>query len=199
MMTVIFALFTAAILHGQEVPKTEQAGPDSAGRYVSIDKIKTGENVLVVRYPWRVHEKASIEVRLITEKKDMDARVRPLRFATLHFGDDAERRILRASDNALAHPSDGTAEAGGLTWRIVARGNHLGRAAVWFVNAAKKDSSLPGTAAALSPLDPWAIGDRLLMLDLPHDSFAQPGKLHVWFLRGERILWHEELSWPGQK
>ena len=62
----------------------------------------------------------------------------------------------------------------------------------------EKNSSLIGTTAVFYPPDAWAINDRLLLLDLPRDSFDKPGKLYIWFLRGDRILWQEELMWPGQ-
>jgi hypothetical protein len=199
MVTLALAIFTAGILRGQEISKSENENQDSPANYVSLDKTKTGDTVILIKYPWRVHEKASIEARLITEKKDFDARVRPLRFATIHFDRHSQRRIYDSFDHSLDRPSDWKSDAGGLTWRIIAHGNHLGHAAAWFVNTPKRDSPLVGTTATFYPLDPWAIDDRLLVLDLPRGSFEQPGKMHVWFLRGERIFWHEELPWPGRK
>ncbi|MCC6126491.1 MAG: hypothetical protein IT426_16145 [Pirellulales bacterium] len=195
---MLFAISTAGLLRAEELAKSVNAEGNAATNCVSVDKLATGENVLLVRYPWRIHEKASIEVRLISEKSEFAARVRPLRFATLRFDPTTERRIYGAFDNALVRHADWNAEAGGLDWRIIARGNHLGRAAAWFVNVPKKESSLIGTAAAFGPLESWAIGDRLLMLDLPRESSDPPGKLHIWFLRGEKILWREELTWPGR-
>ena len=155
--------------------------------------------MLSIKYPWRIHEKASLEVRLVADKKDFAARVRPLRFTLIHFDADTQRRILSTFDQSLEHPADWKAEAGGLKWEVIGHGNHLGHAAEWFVNTPEKNGSLIGTTAVFYPPDAWATGDRLLLLDLPRDSFDQPGKLYIWFLRGDRILWQEELMWPGQK
>jgi hypothetical protein len=196
---LIFAFLFLGVLRAQELSQPANADPTATPKYVTVDRLKTGENLLLVKYPWRIHDKASIEIRLITEKNDLAARVRPLRFATLQFDPTTEARIYSAFDKSLVRHADWNAEAGGLNWQIIARSNHLGRAAEWFVHVPNKDSAFIGTAAAFHPLDPWAIGDRLLMLDLPRDTFDPPGKLHVWFLRGERILWHEELMWPGRK
>ncbi len=153
----------------------------------------------MVRYPWRVHEKASIEVRLITDKKEFAARVKPLRFAMIRFNDETTRRILKTFDESVDHPSEWKTESGGLQWEIIGHSNHFGRAAEWFVNTPLKNGSLVGITAAFHPLDPWEVNDRLLALDLPRRGFDQPGKLYVWFLRGDRILWQEEVMWPGQK
>jgi hypothetical protein len=197
--TLMFAFFTAGFLRGQELPKTESVDQPKTTNYVSVDKTPAGENVLLISYPWRTHAKASVEVRLITDKKDFDARVKPLRFAMVRFDDDTNRRILSTFDEAVDRPSTWKAEAGGLKWEIIGHSNHFGRAATWFVNTPVKDGPHVGITAAFYPPDPWAINDRLLSLDLPRDGFDQPGKLYIWFLRGDRILWQEELVWPGQK
>jgi hypothetical protein len=197
--TVILASFAVVAASAQDVSRTENAGADNAARFVSVDKTSTGATVLQVKYPWRIHDKASIEVRLVTDKKDYGARVRPLRFAMLRFDDDATHRILRTLDESIDHPSKWKTKAGDLDWEIIGRANHLGHAAEWFVHTPPKDSSVVGTTAVFFPPDPWAIGDRLLSLDLPREAFAEEGKLYIWFLRGDRVLWQEELMWPGQK
>jgi hypothetical protein len=196
--TSIFVFFTVGVLRGQDASKTEDADQSKAPNYVSVDKISTGENVLLVKYPWSVHDKASIEVRLITEKKDLRANIRPLRFSMIRFDDNIQRRIYRTFDDSLNQPSDWKTETGGQNWQIIGHGNHLNRQAEWFVNTPKEKAAILGITAAFYPLDPWAEGDRLLMLDLPRDSFDQPGTMYVWFLRGDKILWREELDWPGQ-
>ena len=117
----------------------------------------------------------------------------------IHFDADTQRRILSTFDQSLDHPAAWNTEAGGLKWEIIGHGNHLGHEAAWFVDTPEKNGSPIGTTAVFYPLDPWATGGRLLILDLPRDAFEQPGKLYVWFLRGDRILWQEELMWPGQK
>ena len=46
-------------------------------------------------------------------------------------------------------------------------------------------------------LDVWAVDEGHLNFDLPPDVFEKPGKLFVWFLRGNRLLWEEQVDWPG--
>jgi hypothetical protein len=159
--------------------------------------------VLAVKYPWKKHEKASLEVRLITDKKEFDARVKPLRLASMRLETETEARLFKMFDDALDRPSTWNTEIGGLKWDILAHANYRGRGSMWFVTTpekgAKKENAFIGNAAVFSPLDPWVIGGRLMIFDLPRDSFGKPGKMYVWFLRGDRIVWQQELMWPGQK
>ena len=48
--------------------------------YVSIETPAGGEPMLVVRYPWRVHKKPSVEVRTYVEGEEESVRIRPLQF-----------------------------------------------------------------------------------------------------------------------
>ena len=93
-----------------------------------------------------------------------------------------------------------------VAFRIVARRNSLGRPAALVIPEDKGDEKRaeePGSAAPRRAvfllLDCWAVNDRLLNLDLPRDTFSEPGLLHVWFMRGERVMWEETVPWPGRK
>lgn len=46
-------------------------------------------------------------------------------------------------------------------------------------------------------LAPWATGGRRLHLQLPPAYFAEPGAIRVWFLRGDAVIWSEDIAWPG--
>jgi hypothetical protein len=197
--TLLIAFFSAGILGAQVVPDSDNSEQPNGAKCVSLQKTKTGESLLVINYPWRTHKKTSIEVRLIPDKKDFEARVKPLRFSSIRFDDDTQRHIFHSFDEALVRSSDWKAEGGGLQWQVIGRANHRGHEAVWFVNSPKDEKSPPGTTAAFYPLDPWAINDKLLMLDLPRNSFDQPGKMYIWLLRGDQIIWQEDLMWPGKK
>ena len=48
-------------------------------------------------------------------------------------------------------------------------------------------------------LDSWAINDQMLSLDLARHVFIKSGKLFVWFLRGDKVLWEEKIDWPGYR
>ena len=92
-----------------------------------------------------------------------------------------------------------------IDFHIIARRNSLGRPAVLVVPEDKatklhgKEAEFTAAIRAVFPLlDAWAVNDRLLTLDLPRDSFSQRGQLHVWFLRGSRVMWEETVAWPGK-
>jgi hypothetical protein len=198
----IFVIFSADILWGQIAVKPEPADSDSAD-YVSVEKISSGENVLAVRYPWKKHEKASLEVRLIPDKNDFAARVKPLRLASMRIEPETQKHIFKMFDDALTRPSTWSAEIGGIRWEIFAQANYRDRGAYWFITTpekgAKKENEFFGNAAVFTLLDPWVIDNRLMMFDLPRKYFGKPGKMYVWFLRGDRIVWQQELMWPGQQ
>jgi hypothetical protein len=193
----MFALFVAGTLWGQDAP-ANSSDESSASQYVSIDASTRGENRLLVRYPWTVHEKASIEIRLISDAKDFSARAKPLRFAA-HFDADAQKAVYRMEDEALTRPGKEKIRLGDMDWTIVAERNHLGNAAVWAINRQAVEHGSAGTTAALYNLAPWRIDDRTLSIDFPPEYFDKPGKMRVWFLRGDKIIWDDELSWPGRK
>ena len=54
-------------------------------------------------------------------------------------------------------------------------------------------------AAAYLQLDNWAVNNETLTLDLAREEFAKPGTLYVWFFRGDRVVWEEQIRWPGYK
>jgi hypothetical protein len=195
-LTLVF--FAAGVLRAQDASKADANDP-SAAKCVSLERSAAGENVLLVDYPWRKHEKPSIEVRLITEKSAYAARAKPQRLAEMPIDEKMQRRIYTAFDTAIDRPSTGKFEIGGMKWDIYARSNHLGQGALWFVNTPEAKDDKSGAAAVFFPPDPWAVNDRVLLLDLPRETFYKPGKLHVWFLRCDRIVWQEEIDWPGQK
>ena len=64
---------------------------------------------------------------------------------------------------------------------------------------AEESGSAGPPRAVFLLLDSWAINDHLLNLDLPRDTFSQPGLLHVWFMRGGEVMWEETVPWPGTK
>jgi hypothetical protein len=197
--TTLFAFFAAGLLSGQENPASAEAEKSSAPNYVSINRSSSGENMLLVKYPWSTHAKASIEVRLVTEKKDYSARAKPTRFMANYFNAETAKHVFRLEDEALKRPANEKIEAGGMKWDIIGHSNHLGQAAVWIVNKLDPENDATGAAAVLCKPDPWSINDRTLLIDLPREFFDKPGKMYVWFLRGDQILWQNEVMWPGRR
>jgi hypothetical protein len=46
-------------------------------------------------------------------------------------------------------------------------------------------------------LKSWAIDPETLRLELPAKQYGKPGRLRVWFLRGDSVVWQQTVEWPG--
>jgi hypothetical protein len=55
----------------------------------------------------------------------------------------------------------------------------------------------PNPGAVYLQLDTWAVDPETLSLELARDEFANAGTLFVWFFRGDRAVWQEQIRWPG--
>ena len=58
----------------------ESATPGQDTNYVSIETPAGGEPMIVVRYPWKTHQKPSVEIRTYIQGEEDSPRVRPLFF-----------------------------------------------------------------------------------------------------------------------
>jgi hypothetical protein len=193
--------------------------PGTAAVYTSIVQDRPGQQTLVVHYRWKAHARASIEVRLVPPQRAEKVMVSPLYFYGDYFKGKAEEKFYRCLDAAERGATDSFLKDK-IDFKIVAERNSLGRAAAVvlpFNPKAPRDRGNEDTwnrPTILFPLlAPWAIDDRTLALDLPRDvpykaesdelekrlqAFSRPGRLHVWFLRGDKVLWEDQLDWPGQ-
>lgn len=171
-------------------------GP-KAMSYVSLVKSRGGDRALVISYPWKVHRRASVEIRLVTGKDPGPSGVRPLLFVKEHMKGEGAVAVFRCQDNASGAGMREPLTEKEIKLEIVGRRNSLGRQSVYVLHELAATDPVPGTAAVYCLLPAWAINKRLLYLDLPRDDFAQPGKMHVWFLRQDKVLWSETVDWPG--
>jgi len=168
-----------------------------ATSYVSLIKKRNGDRALAIRYPWKVHLRPSVEIRIVTGKDVEPRSIRPRFFLSEYMKGEATVAIYRCQDKASGVPVRETLTANDLDLEIVGRRNWLGRPAVYVLERPPADGPRPGTAAAFCLLDAWALNRRLLYLDLPPEDFAERGKMYVWFLRDEKLLWTETVDWPG--
>ena len=164
---------------------------------VSLVKRRDGDQALVISYPWRIHRRPSVEVRLVTGKDPGTAVVRPLFFVKQYLRGEVAATLYRCEDKATSTGVRESVKAEGAQFEVIGRQNWLGRPAVCVVHGFPEDKPAPGAAAVFCLLSPWAIDERLLYLDLPREDFAKPGTLHVWFLRDDAVLWREVVQWPG--
>jgi hypothetical protein len=201
-------LLTLALLVGSSAIAQAQSGDAGAKPrqpqeppHVSLVKHRSGAPVLLMEYPWKVHARASIELRLVTGDNPQPVEAPPLYFL--------QTRMKKANDavqRCYSHASEAGEKApfktdDGIDLEIIGRRNVLEKPSLYVVERIKADKkdegATAGAAAALIMLDSWAMNEKLLYVDLPPDAFAAPGKLHVWFLRADKPLWKEVIDWPG--
>jgi hypothetical protein len=177
-----------------------------------VSRQTTGQRSLLINYPWQVYTKPSVEVRVMIDDKTTTAVPRPLFFAADFIKGEIEVKVSKCLQAAYDTGLNQPITAGDLEVEILGRRNSLGKPSVCFAakektkeGAAAPSAKEKGKAGAASPstwaafclLDCWATNRHSLCLDLPREYFAKPGKLQVWFLRGNVVLWEEQLDWPG--
>jgi len=174
--------------------------------YASIVQQRPGQNTLVIDYLWKVHDKTSVEVRLVPTDEAESAIVAPLYFLSEYLRGDVPKKVYHCLDAGGDHDVIESFTKDKTEFRVVGLRNSLGRPAVMVVPrdmAVKKHGKeaefVPSLRAVFLTLDCWAVNDRMLTLDVPREGFSKPGQLHVWFMRGERVLWEEAVAWPGRK
>jgi len=205
---------------GRPAPtKGKARAPGSQGTYVSVVKEHAGLPTLAVNYRWKVHAQASVEVRLVTGKAAGDSAPTPLYFLSDFFRGAAKQKIYHCLDQADRGTTDSFIKEK-TEYKIVGAKNHLGRASIMVLpfnpkspTDAQDEDAWDRPTAVFPLLDAWALGDNVLALDLPVEvsyksesdkfprtlkAFSRPGKLHVWFLRGDKVLWANAVDWPGE-
>ncbi len=188
-----------------ESPATRARRPEDveAGARVSVFREPTGKTVLVVSYPWEVHTKPSLEVRLLGPEEPDDERIHPMYFRWKHMKGDTTVAVYRTQDQSENAPVRAVSREAP-EFEILGARNSLTKPAVcavrWFAHDTESGKKAqPGAGAAFPLLDAWSVNEKTLYLDLPGPYFDAAGPLRVWLLRDDRVVWSETLSWPGLK
>ena len=192
---------------------------EETSRMAIVEEVD-GDRTLVVHYPWKVHDRCSIEVRLVTGKPTKAGKAppdveeaRPLYFLANLMKGDVTINLYRCQDEAAGTPQrhvftereyggslddeDEDEEFTEIEYEILGRRNRLGRPSVCVARRFSNDGPAPGATAIFCLLEPWAIDEGLLNLELPPKYFAKPGKLRVWLLRNDKVVWEQRADWPG--
>ena len=184
-----------------------------ATSFVALVKRPSGDRGLLISYPWKIHRRPSVEVRLVTGKDAPASDLRPLWFLSEYMKGAVKVTLYDCEDEAASGPVREPLVQKKVEFEILGSRNSLGKPSVCVVHRLAPDEPPPGQPSPEEPppdepppdvtavyclLPAWAINKRLLQLDLPREDFAKPGKIHVWFLRDETILWKETLDWPGR-
>lgn len=154
--------------------------------------------LLLVDYPWAIHEGASVEVRALPETEVDPSEIRPLGFAKDYLRGELATWVYRCHDQGADAPLSRTRSQNGYDFEIFAGRNHLGKPAAcvaYVIEHERKKELVP--AAAFCELSDWAVNEHLLYLTLPRKYFARPARLRVWMLRGNDQVWSKTVSWPG--
>jgi len=166
--------------------------------YASVFKDRKENPVLLVEYPWKVHAKPSIEVRLVTGKDETAPGEPPMFFMKTRMKGKAAEQVYYCLDRSTDAGISKSFKDGEIDFEIVGRTNALEKPAVSVTARTKNeegDWEALGTVFLL--LDSWAINKGSLYVDLPPGTFAEAGTLHVWVLRDDTVLWKQALPWPG--
>ena len=59
------------------------------------------------------------------------------------------------------------------------------------------DDEMTLARATFCLLEHWSVEPGGLYLNLPADYFSVPGRLHIWLLRDNQIVWSHTIRWPG--
>ena len=173
---------------------------DRAAASIQLVNQRHHTKSLLIDYPWHAFAQASVEVRLITENASQidKAQILPMYFVAQHFHNTTKTRLYACQNAAQKGKASQRAKIDGSELEILGRYNTLDLPAVCVAQAfSEKDDDMAGAAASFPLLQAWAPTPRMLLLDLPHEYFDHPGRLHIWFLRGTHTVWSQTLDWPG--
>ncbi|MGD0899647.1 MAG: hypothetical protein ABR915_17590, partial [Thermoguttaceae bacterium] len=171
---------------------------------VTVIEGRGGRKTLAIEYRWKVHAGASVEVRLVPADRAEGTFVTPLDFVGEYLKSssppkaaeaDLQRKIYHCLDRAGDEGLTETFEKDKMAFRIVGRRNSLGRGAVSVLAYPVGKTPEERADIVFLELSSWAVADDRLNLDLPPEVFAKRGTLFVWFLRGNRLLWEEQVGW----
>jgi hypothetical protein len=182
-----------------------------AGTFVSVVKEGRQRQTLIVNYRWPVFTQASVEVRLVPGDTKGEMGFMPLYFVKEHYNGDLRQKVFRCLDEsatrsrtethskelAPVNVKDKETVKEKLDFTILGQRNFMGHSSVMVVTKRHGATPDPQPVAVFPVLADWAINDNTLALELPRADFAKPGKIYVWFLRGERVVWEEADDWPG--
>lgn len=166
--------------------------------YAEVTRVPTGKPVVAIHYPWRVHNRPSVEVRWMADDEPDTTEIRPLQFVGSLMKGEITSAVYDVRDKAADTAVAKTLKILDRTCEILGDRNQLGKPAATIVFPERpKDSPDRPARAVFFPLDAWALDRTTLRLELPMTYFSQPGRIRVWFYREGNLVWWKTLPWPG--
>ncbi|MDO4569022.1 MAG: hypothetical protein Q4D38_01395 [Planctomycetia bacterium] len=188
-------------------------------KYVSVVKLPDGEPILRLEYPCEIHQKTSLEVRILhNETKENLSQTKPLYFEHdwlklydargIQVQDELAHCFLSDDSDYVSRRMelfDPDAELTFLGWRnrfekresivrVVMENPRIDKEETTLVypDASRCCVGVPPSKEA--PSNAVAYGYELIGTD-----FDAPCDLVVWLLRGKGVLVQEVVRWPGRK
>lgn len=210
LLSLLCLAFASAALAADKTTRPPEITEDRPNSDVRILQDHDGDLVLALHRPWRSFSRPSVEVCLLPDSLPPTTRIRPMYFVSSYLKGQVTADLYRSLDQADEVPVRQPFTEKDLAFEIVGNRNSLGKAAVCVAcrtelpaetltepaTGDKKDAKgLPRATFCL--LDHWAVEQESLYLDLPKDYFSAPGRLQIWLLRDDRIVWSDTIRWPG--
>ncbi len=177
--------------------KSKATATMSGNSHLRFFRPFSGSPILIVHYPWQVHANPSVEVQWLADGEPEPPSRRPLVFVDGYLKGDLAVDAERCRAGAERVATSTSRSKAGIEFDIHAKRNSLTVPAVWVDCHLPLPGDKTETRTAFCMLQNWAVDGRTLYLDLPSDSFAKPGKLRFWMLRGQDTVWMETVAWPG--
>ena len=196
-----------------QAPANSTAEPDKSKRptgarptSIEILRVPSGQKTLTINFRWSLYPKALVEVRLLPdpEGKGANAEAKGATVTPIYFSEQLTAKVRDDLYDCLDHPGEGgrthSFTKDKIVYKMMGRRNSLGNQGVR-VEVHREGTKGPGKhlGTVYLQLDTWAVDQESFSLDLARDEYAKPGTLFVWFFRGDRLVWDEQIRWPGYK
>ena len=191
----------------KEKRRKNGTGPSS----IDIVRMPGGLKALNIHFRWSLYPNSSVELRLVPGEEQKGETASPV-----YFSEHLKGKVRDSMYTCLDHTGEGgyvySFSKDKVAYKMMGRRNSLDKQSVHVQilpeeekgvetkpdkAAAKAENVTP--AAAYLQLSSWSVDAETLSLDLARDEFAKPGTLFVWFFRGDKLVWDEQLRWEGYK
>ncbi len=119
LILAVLPLVLCSVAAGQ----TGQMGIDT---FVDVIHDEDGRPLLVISYPWQVHEKASIEVGTLPPDASLIPQLRPLQFQAQILKGSVSRAVLEVENGSFTAPTSMSFTADDIQFEVIGQRNSLG-------------------------------------------------------------------------
>ena len=175
-------------------PRKTTTGPTA----INVIPEPGGLKTLNIHFRWSLFTDSRIEVRLVPGAED-----KAIAASAIYFHEHLKGKVQEDFFDCLDHLDNGgkthSFTKDKIVYKMIGSQNKLGNQAVHVYVSGETPKKSDQPAAVYLQLDRWAVDKETLSLELARDEFAQPGTLFVWFFRGSKVVWEEQVRWPGYK